>query len=31
MKFNPDEVIYKEGDNDNSLYLILEGEVELYH
>ena len=31
VKYNPDDVIYKKGDKGGSLYLILEGEVEIYH
>jgi CRP-like cAMP-binding protein len=31
LKFGPDDLIYKKGDHDSSLYLILDGSIELYH
>jgi CRP-like cAMP-binding protein len=30
-KFGPEDVIYDQGDNDHFLYILLDGEVEIYH
>ena len=31
VKFGPEDVIYNEKDSDHDLYIILEGEIEIYH
>ena len=31
IKFGPEDIIYNQDDDDCSLYIILDGQIEMYH